>query len=304
MGSWAGLIEGTLRNHIPVALQAWRVLRSRTSVRLWTWSRFERCVQRWSLTPLHLHRPPVNHAPCSGWKVLLSAMQSKYAVQLLGYSVELPWVNILMERCQGDVKGMMHGPSMLLPQRVRMAEQMAGCVQYMHELRIVHRGTPRIPATHLHSLYFRMPDIKPENFLVTTGGEVKICDLGLARRMALEDDVVRKASIESALPGTPLYMAPEVIKGQPYSRSSDVYSLTVVLFECLAQVHPFEHLRFPCDVMDGVIEGLRPAFPVEFQLQEEPYTQLRAMLEQGWAQDPDDRPSAARIVEVLIACKS
>ena len=79
---------------------------------------------------------------------------------------------------------------------------------------------------HEHDLVHR--DVKPENLFVCADGRVKLLDFGLAR---MGD---RQAGTYTRLgAGTPLYMAPEQLKGEPPDARADVYSLGVVLWECL-----------------------------------------------------------------------
>jgi hypothetical protein len=78
-------------------------------------------------------------------------------------------------------------------------------------------------------------DLKPENVIVGAGGAVKILDFGLAE---LRRGTAPLAPVE-AIAGTPGYMAPEQLRGQPADPRADVFAFGVLLFEMATGRHPF-----------------------------------------------------------------
>jgi len=79
-------------------------------------------------------------------------------------------------------------------------------------------------------------DIKPENIMLTREGDVKVADFGLARLPFTENPRLTDAGITL---GTPMYMSPEQIQGEPIDIRSDLYSLGVTLFHILYGQPPF-----------------------------------------------------------------
>lgn len=80
-------------------------------------------------------------------------------------------------------------------------------------------------------------DLKLANMLLDTGGRVKLLDFGISRISDISDGITRPG--ESL--GTPFYMSPEQIRGEPCDTRSDLYSLGVVFFELLSGRRPFEN---------------------------------------------------------------
>ncbi len=99
---------------------------------------------------------------------------------------------------------------------VEIALQVADGLGFAHEHGVVHR------------------DIKPGNIMLLERGAVKIMDFGIAR-MRFAD---HKTSTGMVL-GTPRYMSPEQISGQPVDQRSDIFSLGTVLYEMLTQTSLF-----------------------------------------------------------------
>jgi tRNA A-37 threonylcarbamoyl transferase component Bud32 len=119
---------------------------------------------------------------------------------------------------------------------LRIAPQVCEALQYAHEHGVVHR------------------DVKPENILIDTAGQVKIADFGLAKLMRKDDRVGLTRS--TAVFGTPHYMAPEQWRGSAgVDHRADIYSLGVVLYEMLTGQLPLGHFD-PPSRRPGVPRGL------------------------------------------------
>lgn len=95
----------------------------------------------------------------------------------------------------------------------------------------------------LHAENIVHSDLKPENILLSIppvgtcrNVKLKIADFGLSRKLQNNEKFIE------GIKGSPLYMAPEVLSMQPYSAQADLYSLGVILYECLFGSAPFKKL--------------------------------------------------------------
>jgi Protein kinase domain len=93
-----------------------------------------------------------------------------------------------------------------------------------------------------HRKGFTHRDLKPENVMRDRSGRLKILDFGLARRdtpnPASHDRML--VTVPGALIGTPAYMAPEQLNGEPADQRTDVFAYGVLMYEYACGVHPFD----------------------------------------------------------------
>ncbi len=91
----------------------------------------------------------------------------------------------------------------------------------------------RLDKTKFHSIIHR--DVKPENILLSKDGNIKVADFGLS----LTNTFWALRNWKSRA-GTPQYMSPEQIRGEPLDVRTDIYSLGVVMYELLTEQLPYK----------------------------------------------------------------
>src|SRR5829696_6413040 len=101
--------------------------------------------------------------------------------------------------------------------------------------RIIGRVLDALGAAHAVGVIHR--DVKPGNVLLGAGGLVKLADFGIAKRLdQLDPDLTGTGQFV----GTPRYLAPEQVVGDPVTPATDLYAAAVVLYEMLAGTPPFD----------------------------------------------------------------
>jgi len=101
-------------------------------------------------------------------------------------------------------------------------------------LAVIGPAAAGLGAAHAAGLVHR--DVKPENLLIARDGTVRVTDFGLARAAASATSTFGP----DVLVGSPRYLSPEAVHGEPLDPRADVYALGVVLFECLTGRPPHE----------------------------------------------------------------
>jgi serine/threonine-protein kinase len=130
---------------------------------------------------------------------------------------------IAMELVDGETLAAWLHTARPLPERVRVACEIASAVARAHAQGIVHR------------------DLKPGNVMIGRDGSAKVLDFGLAKRPAgaLLGEQGETATREGRLVGTPSYMSPEQVKGKPVDARSDVVSVGTLAYELFTGRRPF-----------------------------------------------------------------
>ncbi|MFA5566172.1 MAG: Stk1 family PASTA domain-containing Ser/Thr kinase [Acidimicrobiia bacterium] len=129
---------------------------------------------------------------------------------------------IVMEYIDGrSLAEILRSEGMLHPNRAAdIAIDVAGALSFAHRNGVVHR------------------DIKPGNILITSSGQVKVTDFGIARALDQSSSESSLTQVGSVM-GTATYFSPEQAQGQRVDPRSDLYSLGIVLYEMLASRPPF-----------------------------------------------------------------
>ncbi|XP_057874098.1 serine/threonine-protein kinase EDR1 isoform X4 [Cryptomeria japonica] len=205
---------------------------------------------------------------------LLSRLRHPNVILFLGACTKPPHLSMVTEYMEmGSLYHLIHtsgqGKKFSWRRRLKMLRDICRGMMCIQRMNIVHR------------------DLKSANCLVDKHLTVKICDFGLSRIMTnlpIRDTVAA---------GTPEWMAPELLRNEPFTYKCDIFSLGVIMWELCTLKRPWEAVQ-PMQVVYAVAhEGARLDIP------EGPIGKL---ISDCWA-DADDRPSYEEIFTRLHECE-
>ncbi|SCU79881.1 LAFA_0B06238g1_1 [Lachancea sp. 'fantastica'] len=157
----------------------------------------------------------------------------------------------------------------------KIAESVLKGLSYLQERKIIHR------------------DIKPQNILLNDMGQVKLCDFGVSGEAV--------NSLATTFTGTSFYMAPERIQGQPYSVTSDVWSLGLTLLEVAQAKFPFDSGKMAANMPP--IELLMLILTFTPELRDAPELNIswsksfKSFIQYCLNKEPRDRPSPRQMLQ-------
>ena len=146
----------------------------------------------------------------------------------------------------------------------RLVEQVAAALTVAHRAGVVHR------------------DLKPANIMLDDDGNAYLADFGIAK--VISSSMV--GTQENILIGSPAYLSPEQIRGEPVTSGSDIYSFGILLYEALTG-----HLPFPKDLAPSTLlyRQLNTLLPSLLETRPDLPPTLDSVIQRATAKDPDER---------------
>ncbi|NXB89459.1 RIPK2 kinase, partial [Vidua chalybeata] len=214
---------------------------------------------------------------------ILHKARFSYILPILGICNEPEFLGIVTEyMINGSLNQLLHGkdayPDIPWCLRFRILYEIALGVNYLHNM--------NPPLLH--------HDLKTQNILLDDEFHVKIADFGMSKWRVVS---MSQSRSESSLPegGTIIYMPPEDYNPSKKTRASvkhDIYSYAVIIWEVMTRKQPFEEVINPLQIMYSVSQGQRLDLSEGSLSMDIPHRGLIIrLMESGWAQNPDERPS-------------
>lgn len=214
---------------------------------------------------------PDRSAPLSEAR-LLARIQHPNVVRVYGAETAQGRAGIWMDLVKGRTL-----KEMLSTQRFSAAEAVTIGIELCGALAAVHRGGM------LHG------DVKAHNVIRRDDGAIVLIDFGAGRTLA-------PGSVARDTVGTPAYMAPEVLRGEPRSHASDIYSLGILLFHLVTDAYPVYEPSIDAAIAahaagrQARLRDLRPDLPAAFI----------DIVERATAANPRARYSSAGALEAAL----
>ncbi|NWS80031.1 RIPK2 kinase, partial [Toxostoma redivivum] len=219
---------------------------------------------------------------------ILHKARFTYILPILGICNEPEFLGIVTEyMTNGSLNQLLHGkdvyPDIPWCLRFRILYEIALGVNYLHNM--------NPPLLH--------HDLKTQNILLDDEFHVKIADFGMSKWRVIS---LSQSRSESSLPegGTIIYMPPEDYNPSQKTRASvkhDIYSYAVIMWEVMSRKQPFEEVINPLQIMYSVSQGQRLDLGEGSLSMDIPHRGLIIrLMESGWAQNPDERPSFLKCI--------
>ena len=207
---------------------------------------------------------------------ITASLKHPHVVTVIDHGAEyrVPW--IAYEYLPGpSLRARLSNGSLAPREAAIAAMQVAEALDAAHALDVLHR------------------DVKPDNVLTASPGHYKVADFGIARWT----DDARVNTGTGLILGTPAYIAPEQVKGQPASPSSDIYALGVMLFELVTATLPFDTAN-PLKMLEMQVSDA-PPLPSERNAAVPP--ELERIILRALAKQPEERFASAREMADTLA---
>lgn len=185
---------------------------------------------------------------------VLKYMHHTNIIHLIDVVMSERSIYIVLEYCKGgDLAEFLRGSARQSAETIlRFATQLRDGLKVFNDLNIIHR------------------DLKPQNILLSEcspNAILKIADFGFAKC---------SFDLSNTVCGSPLYMAPEVIKGMPYNNSVDLWSVGVIIWEMVTGSVPFPANNWA--ELVSKVDSYSPEFPVNVKASDDCKNMLMGLL--------------------------
>ena len=209
-----------------------------------------------------------------------AAIQHSNVVRVFDYLEDGDRTLIVMEYVEGETLAdkLESGGAMSLEDAVDITAQVCDGLAAAHRAGLVHR------------------DLKPSNVMITEDGVAKVLDFGIAKRTGANEAAL---TMTGAVIGTPRYMAPEQLRGDPLDPRVDVHATGLLLFEMLTGRSAFSKVNF-AELMYQIMNEIPDAALLESR--GVPAEIIQILLHATQKRQEDRWPDAKSMADALRVC--
>ncbi len=201
----------------------------------------------------------------------VARLNHRNIVQVYDFGTEGDVAYIVMEYIQGkELKDYFDANQRFdIKTTFRLMTELLDALDFAHEAGIIHR------------------DIKPANLMIDAEGHAKLTDFGVAR-VVDPDGAPGEATQTGAVVGTPAYMSPEQVQGEPIDRRTDIFSAGIIFYQFLTGQKPFEGTQWALAKKIIQDDPVRPSKLVQVP------PEIDRVVARALAKKPDARYQSAR----------
>ncbi len=197
---------------------------------------------------------------------VIAKLEHIHILPIYAYGIKEEMAYLAMRWLKGgSLSELLRREGVTLDQAGDIFKQIAQGLSYAHSKGVIHR------------------DLKPSNIMLDDTGNAYLTDFGLAKLAEGSGEITKSGTIV----GTPAYMSPEQLRGEPLDRRSDIYSLGVILYNMVAGRLPFDTTT--SDLVSIIYQHLEkpPTPPSEFNPDVPP--EVEAVIMRALQKNRDDR---------------
>ncbi len=208
---------------------------------------------------------------------VIAKLEHLHILPMYSYGIDGDHVYIAMRLSRGGtLDDLMQREKIPLERVVELFTQIAQGLAHAHSKGVVHR------------------DLKPSNILLDENGNTFLADFGLAKILGKEVEITHSGNVV----GTPAYMSPEQLKGDPIDHRADIYGLGIILYQMLTGQRPFE--GDSANVVSVIYKHLEQKPVTPSQLDPNISPQIDAIVLKALEKDPKRRfSSVGEMAEAL-----
>lgn len=174
---------------------------------------------------------------------VIARLEHIHILPIYAYGIDTEMAYLAMRWLKGgSLSELMRHEKLSLERSADLFKQIAQGLSYAHSKGVIHR------------------DLKPSNIMLDDAGNAYLTDFGLAKLAEGSGEITRSGTIV----GTPAYMSPEQLRGEPLDQRADIYSMGIILYNMVAGRLPFETVS--SDLVSIIYQHLEkpPTPPSEF----------------------------------------